>query len=69
LGNLKQTKTIVGHNEGISAITGFKDSHYIMTGGYDGIVKCWDLRKFQCVLETKVFFYDDNSKGTQQKMR
>ena len=54
LGNLKQTKAIVAHAEGTSALTGLKDSPYIMTGGYDGVVKCWDIRKFQCVVETKV---------------
>ena len=45
---------INGHAEGVSAMTNLKDGHYFMTGGYDGVVKCWDLRKYQCVTELKV---------------
>lgn len=51
---VKQTKSISSHQEGTSTLIGLKNDNYIMTGGYDGIVKIWDLRKYQSIYEVKV---------------
>jgi len=50
--SLKQLKFIHAHSEGInSIITVSNHSSYLLTGGCDGYVKVWDIRKWGCVSE------------------
>ena len=42
---------IVGHTEGVSALSIHSSGMYLVSGGHDGSLRSWDLRRFQCVQE------------------
>ena len=42
---------IVGHTEGVSALSMHSSGMYIVSGGHDGSLRSWDLRRLQCVQE------------------
>lgn len=45
---------IVGHTEGVSALSMHSSGLYLVSGGHDGSLRSWDLRRFQCVQELPV---------------
>jgi striatin 1/3/4 len=42
---------MVGHTDSISSLSIDSSGTYVFSGGHDGSVRAWDVRKFQCLYE------------------
>jgi striatin 1/3/4 len=41
----------VGHTDSVSALANTINGHYLISGGHDGALRCWDIRKQQCLYD------------------
>ncbi len=48
---MKQTQSLVSHSDAVTCLDTI-DHNYVLSGGHDGSIRIWDLRKFHCVFET-----------------
>lgn len=44
-------KDMVGHTDAVTTVSIDKSGLYLVSGGHDGSLRSWDLRKFQCLHE------------------
>jgi len=49
----KEVKAIQAHSDSVSSILALNSSPYFVTGGCEGVVKLWDIRKYLCVGEVQ----------------
>lgn len=53
LGALKEVKAVLSHSGSVASVLALNSGPYFVTGGCEGIVKLWDMRKYQCVGEVQ----------------
>ena len=41
----------MGHTEAVSCLAFDRSGLELISGGYDGSLRCWDIRKYQCLDE------------------
>lgn len=44
-------KSFVGHTDSVSALANTNSGYYLLSGGHDGSLRCWDIRKQQCLYD------------------
>lgn len=44
-------KTLFAHKAPVTAVEFVKDTHYLWTGGRDGLVKMWDMDTYELIIE------------------
>lgn len=44
-------RTFVGHTDSVSSLSNTKNGYYLISGGHDGALRCWDIRKQQCLYD------------------
>ena len=42
---------MIAHTDAVSCLQVVGNTNLLVSGGHDGSVRCWDLRKYQCVHE------------------
>lgn len=47
----KWIKSFVGHTDSVSALSNTNNGYYLISGGHDGALRCWDIRKQQCLYD------------------
>ena len=47
----KHTRAMIAHTDAVSCLQVVGSTNLLVSGGHDGSIRCWDLRKFQCVHE------------------
>lgn len=45
------------HDDSVTSIDYYKDSNIMSSVSHDGKLKLWDIRKYNCLLEIKVYLY------------
>jgi len=51
LNSSTEVKSIIAHTDSVSDLNISTNGHYLISGGHDGSIRCWDLRKYQCLHE------------------
>lgn len=47
----KCIKSFVGHTDSVSSLANTNNGYYLISGGHDGALRCWDIRKQQCLYD------------------
>ena len=51
---VKNTKSMIAHVDSVTCLSISESGNYLFSGGHDGSLRCWDLRKYQCIYEIPV---------------